>query len=160
MTTNHVVVIEKMQTQHIPALCVIDAGRENQPQEEDFKEYLESGCCGRVAVEGGTAIGFIVVEDVVTHYELRSLGVAVPHRRKGVGTRLVQAVLSAIRAGGKSVIVNAAPGSIAEQFLTALHCEQIAVRCRGDWDPPRSTEKGRQRKVRSDQFPFHRRYRL
>lgn len=67
---------------------------------EDFGECVASGIPFFVAESRGLVAGYIVAHGAADEGEILNLGVAVAHRRRGVGRALVEHVMRVLGAGG------------------------------------------------------------
>ena len=57
-----------------------------------------------VAVEDGTVAGYVVAHHAADQGEILNLGIASPHRRQGLGSALVEQVLTTLGAMGVSAV--------------------------------------------------------
>ncbi len=71
---------------------------------KDFRECLAAGVPFLVAVAGGDVAGYAIAHVAADEGEILNLGVAAAHRRRGVGRRLVQAMVATLAARGAAAV--------------------------------------------------------
>jgi GNAT superfamily N-acetyltransferase len=72
----------------------------------DFEDAHRAGLLWVARAAGGEPVGFALVEDFGPHLHLEELDVLPEHGRRGLGTRLVRAVLSCAAARGQAVTLS------------------------------------------------------
>jgi len=71
---------------------------------KDFRECLAAGMPFLVAVAGGDVAGYAIAHVAADEGEILNLGVVAAHQRRGVGRRLVQAMLATLAARGAAAV--------------------------------------------------------
>lgn len=100
-----VVRVRRMRHEDVARVMEIAAGLKDAPQwkETAYAAALEAGGLRRIALvaldEGGVA-GFVVASVVLTAAELESIGVDAASQRRGVGTRLLEALAGELLGAG------------------------------------------------------------
>lgn len=98
----------------------------------DFAECVTSGVPFLVAEAGGLVAGYVIAHHAADEGEILNLGVALAHRRRGVGRALVEHVLSALAARGvRAVYLEVRESnSGARRLYEALGFGEVARRAR------------------------------
>jgi ribosomal-protein-alanine N-acetyltransferase len=98
----------------------------------DFDECVVSGVAFLVAEAQGTVAGYVVAHAAADEGEILNLGVAEAHRRRGVGSALVTAVLALLGAHGVRVVYLEVRDSNtgARQLYESLGFAEVARRAR------------------------------
>jgi len=71
---------------------------------KDFRECIAAGVPFLVAVAGADVAGYAIAHVAADEGEILNLGVAAAHRRRGVGRRLVQAMVATLAARGAAAV--------------------------------------------------------
>lgn len=88
--------IRNASSADIPALCALERECFSQPwTEKGFEEFFANDCSRCfVAEDGGVVCGYIGLYLICGEAEITNVAVAGTHRRRGVGGRLIEAVLA------------------------------------------------------------------
>ena len=98
----------------------------------DFAECVTSGVPFLVAEAGGLVAGYVIAHHAADEGEILNLGVALAHRRRGVGRALVEQVLATLAARGVRVVYLEVreSNSGARRLYEALGFGEVARRAR------------------------------
>lgn len=98
----------------------------------DFAECVRSAVPFLVAEEDGAVVGYVVAHAAADEGEILNLGVAPPHRRRGVGRALVERVLVLLAQQGVRVVYLEVRESntVARRLYQSLGFGEVARRAR------------------------------
>src|SRR5438034_2482362 len=89
----------------LPAIHAIEEVAFSDPWSvKDFRECIAAGVPFLVAVAGADVAGYAIAHVAADEGEILNLGVAAAHRRRGVGRRLVQAMVATLAARGAAAV--------------------------------------------------------
>lgn len=98
----------------------------------DFAECARSAVPFLVAEEDGAVVGYVVAHAAADEGEILNLGVAPPHRHRGVGRALVERVLALLAQQGVRVVYLEVRESntVARRLYQSLGFGEVARRAR------------------------------
>jgi len=98
----------------------------------DFAECVRSAVPFLVAEEGGAVVGYAVAHCGADEGEILNLGVAPPHRRRGLGRALVERMLALLAArGAREVYLEVRESNaVARRLYQSLGFGEVARRAR------------------------------
>ena len=132
-------ILTKMQPSHIEGVkALLDEcfGSGAWSAESIAAELDKSTSYCAVAVDEGKVVGYIAFEKILDEGSITELAVSSEHRRKGVGRKLVELMLTSV-AGVKTVCLEVrASNAPATALYKAMGFREISVR-RGYYDSPK-----------------------
>ncbi len=129
----------------IPALIQLERGSATAAHwtEEQYRDLFRDGAGARrlvllAATEDAVLLGFLVAQPIATEWELENIVVSSTERRKGIGGRLLRALMDAAgQSASESVFLEVRESNHpARHFYQKTGFQQAGVRKRYYRDPP------------------------